>query len=88
MTPLVDDGVVYVGTDRDRMYAFKADTGQSVWAESYKAPDGENLMVTPSVNGTTLVVLPNLAGGTPTRLFGLNKNTGQELWLYPVKQQN
>jgi hypothetical protein len=45
-------------------------------------------MVTPNVLSTTLVVLPNLAGGTPTRLFGLNKNTGQELWLYPAKQQN
>jgi len=88
MTPLVDGGVVYVGTDRDRMYAFKADTGQSVWAEPYKARDGESLMVTPTIYNTTLAVLPNLAGGTPTRLIGLNKNTGQELWLYPAKQPN
>jgi outer membrane protein assembly factor BamB len=88
MTPLVRDGVVYVGTDQNRMYAFRADTGQSVWAAPYKAHDGESLMVTPDVVSTTLVVLPNLAGGTPTRLYGLNKNTGQELWEYPVKQQN
>jgi outer membrane protein assembly factor BamB len=88
MTPLVDDGVVYVGTDRDRLYAFKADTGQAVWAEPYKARDGESLMVTPAVYNTTLVVQPNLAGGTPTRLLGLNKSTGRELWLYPAKQQN
>lgn len=86
MTPLVDNGIVYVGTDRNLMYAFKADTGQSVWAAPYKARDGESLMVTPNVFSTTLIVLPNLAGGTPTRLFGLNKNTGQELWLYPAKQ--
>jgi outer membrane protein assembly factor BamB len=88
MTPLVDGGIVYVGTDQNRLYAFKADTGQSVWAEPYKARDGESLMVTPSIYHTTLVVQPNLAGASPTRLFGLNKNTGQELWLYPVKQQN
>jgi outer membrane protein assembly factor BamB len=86
MTPLVEDGIVYVGTDHDRMYAFRADTGQSVWAQPYKARDGENLLVTPSVNRTTLIVLPNLAGATPTRLIGLNKNTGQELWLYPARQ--
>ena len=65
MTPLVDNGVVYVGTDRDRMYAFKADTGQTVWAEPYKAREGENLMVTPTIYNTTLVVLPNLAGANP-----------------------
>jgi outer membrane protein assembly factor BamB len=87
MTPLVDNGVVYVGTDRNRMYAFKADTGQSVWTEPYKARDGESMMVTPSVNGSTLVVLPNLAGANPARLIGLNKNTGQELWVYPARQQ-
>ncbi len=88
MTPLVSEGVVYVGTDQFRMYAFRADSGQSVWAAPYKARDGETLMVTPNVVSTTLVVLPNLAGGTPTRLFGVNKNTGPELWLYPAKQQN
>jgi len=86
MTPLVDDGIVYVGTDQNRMYAFKADTGQAVWTQPYKARDGESLLVTPVVNNTTLLVLPNLAGGNPTRLIGLNKNTGQELWFYPVKQ--
>ena len=88
MTPLVKNGIVYVGTDRDLMYAFKADTGQSVWAAPYKTHDGESLMVTPDVYSTTLVVLPNLAGGTPTRLYGLNMNTGQALWQYPAKQQN
>ena len=87
MTPLVDNGIVYVGTDRNLMYAFKADTGQSIWAAPYKARDGESLMVTPTVYSNTLVVQPNLAGATPTRLIGVNKNTGQELWLYPAKQQ-
>ena len=62
------------------------DTGQAIWAQPYKARDGESLLVTPSINQTTLVVLPNLAGATPTRLIGLNKNTGQELWLYPARQ--
>ena len=87
MTPLVDNGTVYVGTDRPRLYAFEANTGRSIWNEPYKARDGESLLITPTVYENTLVVLPNLAGGNPTRLIGLNKNTGQELWLYPPKQQ-
>jgi len=86
MTPLVDNGIVYVGTDRPRLYAFKADTGQAVWTEPYKARDGESLLVTPQVYSTTLAVLPNLAGANPTRLIGVNKNTGKELWLYPARQ--
>lgn len=88
MTPLVVDGVVYVGTDRNRLYAFKADTGAAVWDESkYKAHDGESLLVTPVVTNTTLIVLPSLAGGTPTRLIGVNKNTGEEVWAYPPRQK-
>jgi outer membrane protein assembly factor BamB len=86
MTPLVDHNIVYVGTDSGRLYALKADTGQSVWTGPYKGRDGESLLITPIVFENTLVVLPNLAGATPTRLIGLNKNTGQELWLYPAKQ--
>jgi outer membrane protein assembly factor BamB len=87
MTPLVTEGIVYVGTDRNRLYAFKADTGQSIWPEPYKAREGESLLVTPIVTDTTLLVLPNLAGADPVRLIGLNKNTGQELWLYRSKPQ-
>ena len=86
MTPLVVNGIVYVGTDRNLMYAFKADTGQSIWSAPYKARDGESMLVTPAVYSDTLVIQPNLAGATPTRLIGVNKNTGQELWIYPVKQ--
>ena len=87
MTPLVDNGIVYVGTDRNLMYAFKAESGQSIWSAPYKARDGESMLVTPTVYSNTLVVQPNLAGATPTRLIGVNKNTGQELWIYPAKQQ-
>jgi outer membrane protein assembly factor BamB len=87
MTPLVADGVVYVGTDLNRLYAFKTDTGQSIWTAPYKAREGESLLVTPIVTSTTLLVLPNLAGSNPVRLIGLNKNTGQEMWLYPARQQ-
>lgn len=87
MTPLVQDGIVYVGTDSNRLFAFEAGTGRSIWNEPYKARDGENLLITPTVYENTLIVLPNLAGANPTRLIGLNKNTGQELWVYPAKQQ-
>ncbi len=86
MTPLVDNGIVYVGTDRNQLVALEAATGRSIWNAPYKARDGESLLITPTVFENTLVVLPNLAGANPTRLIGLNKNTGQELWRYPAPQ--
>ena len=83
MTPLVDNGIVYVGTEGNRMYAFRASNGQMIWPQPYQARDGENLLVTPIVISDTLVVLPNLAGGDPVRLIGLDKNTGVLVWRYP-----
>jgi outer membrane protein assembly factor BamB len=83
---LIDDGVLYVGTENNRMYAFNADNGQSIWAQPFQARDGEKLLVTPAVVGQTLIALPNLAGGDPVRLYGLNKNTGALLWRYPPQK--
>jgi outer membrane protein assembly factor BamB len=85
MTPLVSDGVVYVGSERNRMYALNADSGQPVWPGPFTARDGESLLVTPVLKDNTLVVLPNLAGGTPVRLIGVNRTTGQQLWTYPAR---
>ncbi len=86
MTPLIAEDVVYVGTEQNRLYAFKADNGQAVWAQPFQARDGESLLVTPVVVSQTLIVLPNLAGGDPVRLYGLNKNTGALLWRYPPQK--
>jgi outer membrane protein assembly factor BamB len=86
MTPLVSDGIVYIGTESNKMYAFKADTGQMVWAQPFQARDGENFLVTPAVVSQTLLALPNLAGGDPVRLYGLNKNTGALVWRYPPQK--
>ena len=83
MTPLVIDGVVYVGTEQNKMYALRASDGQTIWPQPFQAHDGENLLVTPIVISDTLVVAPNLAGGDPVRLYGLNKSTGALLWRYP-----
>ncbi len=86
MTPLVSGGIVYVGTETNKLYAFKADNGQSVWPQPYQAHDGENFLVTPVVVSQTLLAMPNLAGGDPVRLYGLDKNTGTLLWRYPAQK--
>jgi outer membrane protein assembly factor BamB len=86
-TPLVADGVVYVGTDLHKMYALDAATGRAIWQAPFTARDGEMLLVTPVLDGNTLVVLPNLAGANPTRLYVLNKATGAQLWQYPPVTQ-
>jgi eukaryotic-like serine/threonine-protein kinase len=85
-TPLVVDGKIYIGTDQFKMYALDLD-GHPYWQNPFTGKDGEMFVVTPAITGTTLIALPNLAGGTPTRLYGLNANTGAQLWIYPTPGQ-
>lgn len=82
-TPLVADGVIYVGTDQNKIYALETDTGRSVWQNPFTARDGEMMLITPQISGDSLIVLPNLAGADPVRLYGLNKATGALLWRFP-----
>lgn len=82
-TPLVTDSVLYVGTDKNKIYALETATGRSVWQNPFNARDGEMMLVTPQISGDTLVVLPNLAGADPVRLYGVNKATGALLWRFP-----
>ena len=81
-TPLVTDSVIYVGTDQNKMYALETETGRLVWGP-FAARDGEMMLVTPQISGDSLIVLPNLAGADPIRLYGLNKATGAQLWRFP-----
>ena len=82
-TPLVADGVIYVGTDQNKIYALETETGRSVWQNPFNARDGEMMLITPPISGDSLIVLPNLAGADPVRLYGLNKATGALLWRFP-----
>ncbi len=86
-TPLVAGGKIYVGTDQFKMYALEAATGRAVWQNPFSGKDGEMFVVTPAISGTTLIALPNLAGGTPTRLYGLNAETGAQLFVFPTPTQ-
>ena len=82
-TPLVTDSVLYVGTDQNKIYALETETGRSVWQLPFSARDGEMMLVTPQISGDSLIVLPNLAGADPVRLYGVNKATGALLWRFP-----
>lgn len=85
-TPLVANNKIFVGTDQFKMYALDMD-GRPYWQIPFSGKDGEMFIVTPALSGTNLIALPNLAGATPTRLYGLNADTGAQLWFYPPPTQ-
>jgi outer membrane protein assembly factor BamB len=72
-SPAVWNGVVYVGSDDNNVYALKASTGAKLW--SYLT--GNYVISSPAVaNGVVY------AGSEDGNVFALNASTGALLWSY------
>ena len=74
-SPVVYDGVVYVGSEREFVYAIDAETGQEIWRfdvdVNFKGP----VRNTPGVTEDVVV-----AGGFMGDFYGIDRETGEELW--------
>jgi len=72
----LDDGTLFIQTDRAMIQAIDAETGRSLWANQVGNPNSPSLM--PGVN-EDLVAVVN--GST---LFILSRHTGKLLWKHQV----
>ena len=72
-SPTVSGGVVYVGSDDNRLYALDASTGDLLW--SYKT--GDDVDSSPAVSGGVVYV-----GSDDNHLYALDASTGDLLWSY------
>jgi outer membrane protein assembly factor BamB len=74
-SPAVVNGVVYVGSDDNNVYALNATTGAKIW--NYTA--GGAVESSPAVaNGMVFVVSDN------GFVYALNAKTGHRIWNYPI----
>ncbi len=74
-SPAVVNGIVYVGSDGNNLYALNANTGATVW--SYNFAGG--VYSSPAVsNGVVYVGW----GDTSGALYALNASTGAKLWSF------
>ena len=72
-SPAVANGVVYVGSDDNNVYALNASTGALLW--SYTT--GSTVVSSPAVaNGVVYV------GSSDDNVYALNASTGALLWSY------
>ena len=72
-TPVVVDGVAYIGSDDGRLYALAADTGELLWS----FPTGDVVRSVPAVAGGTVYF-----GSNDNHLYALDAATGTERWRY------
>ena len=72
-SPAVVNGVAYIGSNDDNVYALNASTGAKLWSFA----TGESVYSSPAVvNGVVYV------GSFDHNLYALNATTGMELWSY------
>ena len=76
-SPAVANGVVYVGSNDDSIYALNASTGTLLW--SYSA--GESVSSSPAV-ADGVVYVGSLNYGNGKSIHALDASTGALLWDY------
>ncbi|MDQ2984974.1 MAG: PQQ-like beta-propeller repeat protein [Actinomycetota bacterium] len=77
-SPVISDGVVYVGDWRNNVYAFTATTGRLHW----KYSTGDKIKGGPAISGNRLYV-----GSYDGYLYALDKRTGRLIWRSASQQR-
>jgi outer membrane protein assembly factor BamB len=72
-TPVCQNGVLYVGSYDNNLYALNAATGEFIW----KFPADGGIVSRPVVSEGTIYF-----GSEDKRLYGVNLRTGKPLWSY------
>lgn len=74
-SPAVEDGMVFFGTDLERVYALDECTGLVRWV--YNGLAGEKFYSSPAVSNGTVFI-----GSSLGRLLALNETTGEHVWSF------
>ncbi len=78
-TPIVENGVMYVSTPYDHVFAIDAKSGKQLWHYQYKL--GKNIFCCgPNNRGVVVVGDKVLFGTLDAHLVALDKKTGDKVW--------
>ncbi|MFF3941047.1 outer membrane protein assembly factor BamB family protein [Streptomyces phaeofaciens] len=72
-SPIVADGVVYIGSDTDSLYALETETGVRRWRFTTRA----DVSSEPAVAGGTVYV-----GSEDSNLYAVDAGTGEQRWTF------
>ena len=84
-TPLVIDGVMYVSTSWNRVYAIDAETGREIWAYHYKNPREIGVIYSPWNRGVAIGQGRVFMGTLDNHVVALDQKTGREVWNVEVE---
>ena len=87
-TPIVVDGVMYVSTSRNRVFALDAATGRELWRYVYPLPRSFQTFYGPWNRGVAVSGGKVFLGTLDNHMVAIDQKTGRELWRTNVEDSN
>jgi alcohol dehydrogenase (cytochrome c) len=84
-TPIVFDGVMYITSPGNRIFAINAATGKEIWHYYYQLPKTMGLIYGPVNRGVALGGGLVFMGTLDNHLVALNQKTGKEVWNVDIE---
>lgn len=84
-TPIVVDGVMYVATSHNHIYALDAATGKELWRYLYVLPKGFTIFYGPFNRGVALAQGKVFIGTLDNNVVAVDQKTGKEVWRVNVE---
>jgi alcohol dehydrogenase (cytochrome c) len=84
-TPIVLDGVMYVTSSWNRVFALDAATGAELWHYYYENPRQVGIIYSPWNRGVAVAAGRVFMGTLDNSLVALDQKTGRELWKVNVE---
>ena len=84
-TPIVIDGVLYLSTSWNRVFAIDAETGGEIWHYSYQNPHGMGVIYGPWNRGVAVGAGRVFMGTLDNHVVALDQKTGHEMWKVNVE---
>jgi alcohol dehydrogenase (cytochrome c) len=87
-TPIVIDGVMYLSTSRNRVFALDAQTGSLLWQYNYALPKSFVTFYGPWSRGVAVAAGRVFLGTLDNHVVALDQKNGRELWRVNVEDAN
>ncbi len=84
-TPIVVDGIMYLSSSWNRVFAINAETGQEIWHYYYENPRQIGIMYSPMNRGVAVSDGRVFTGTLDNHVVALDQKTGRELWKVNVE---
>ena len=84
-TPIVLDGVMYLSSSWNRVFAINAATGEEIWHYYYKNPRQIGVIYSPWNRGVAVAHGRVFMGTLDNSVVALDQKTGRELWKITIE---